>query len=79
MAAKASWHRYGTKLRHCRPMYLNTDEWRCRGRCSKSAMLHRFAQFAVNYNICSISGGPEKKRDLTAAFNDPNVSSAQNN
>jgi len=21
MAAKASWHRYGTKLRHCHPMY----------------------------------------------------------
>ena len=21
MAAKTSWHRYGTKLRHCRPMY----------------------------------------------------------
>jgi len=26
MAAKTSWHRYGTKLRHCRPMY-------CRGLC----------------------------------------------
>ena len=23
MAAKASWHRYGTKLRHCHPMYFN--------------------------------------------------------
>jgi len=22
MAAKTSWHRYGTKLRHCQPMYL---------------------------------------------------------
>jgi len=22
MAAKISWHRYGTKLHHCRPMYL---------------------------------------------------------
>ena len=21
MAAKTSWHRYGTKLRHCRPVY----------------------------------------------------------
>jgi len=21
MAAKTSWHRYGTKLRHCHPMY----------------------------------------------------------
>jgi len=21
MAAKINWHRYGTKLRHCRPMY----------------------------------------------------------
>ena len=24
MAAKINWHRYGTKLRHCRPMYANT-------------------------------------------------------
>jgi len=23
MAPKTSWHRYGTKLRHCRPVYLN--------------------------------------------------------
>jgi len=22
MAAKTSWHRYGTKLRHCHPVYL---------------------------------------------------------
>jgi len=22
MAAKTSWHRYGTKLRHCDPMYM---------------------------------------------------------
>jgi len=24
MAAKINWHRYGTKLRHCRPMYYYT-------------------------------------------------------
>jgi len=24
MAAKTSWHRYGTKLRHCHPMYMVT-------------------------------------------------------
>ena len=24
MAAKTSWHKYGTKLRHCHPMYINT-------------------------------------------------------
>ena len=24
MAAKINWHRYGTKLRHCRPMYRPT-------------------------------------------------------
>jgi len=24
MAAKTSWHRYGTKLRHCHPMYNKT-------------------------------------------------------
>jgi len=23
MAAKFNWHRYGTKLRHCRPMYCD--------------------------------------------------------
>jgi len=22
MAAETSWHRYGTKLRHCHPMYI---------------------------------------------------------
>jgi len=22
MAAKINWHRYGTKLRHCRPMHI---------------------------------------------------------
>jgi len=30
MAAKTNWHRYGTKLRHCHPMYsgvLNTHQW----------------------------------------------------
>ena len=31
MAAKASWHRYGTKLRHCHPMYS----------------LHRFRQWFI--------------------------------
>ena len=37
MAAKASWHRYGTKLRHCRPMYsCNVEQnrincWKSRG------------------------------------------------
>jgi len=38
MAAKTSWHRYGTKLRHCRSMYANytlfiiiiTDHFSCR-------------------------------------------------
>ena len=25
MAAKTSWHRYGTKLRHCNPMYTSFD------------------------------------------------------
>jgi len=25
MAAKTSWHRYGTKLRHCHPMYTNGE------------------------------------------------------
>jgi len=24
MAAKTSWHRYGTKLRHCHPMYYTS-------------------------------------------------------
>jgi len=24
MAAKINWHRYGTKLRHCRPVYYYT-------------------------------------------------------
>ena len=24
MAAKTSWHRYGTRLRHCHPVYTNT-------------------------------------------------------
>jgi len=24
MAAKINWHRYGTKLRHCHPMYMST-------------------------------------------------------
>jgi len=25
MAAKIKWHRYGTKLRHCHPMYKDGD------------------------------------------------------
>jgi len=28
MAAKTSWHRYGTKLRHCHPMYRPTERQR---------------------------------------------------
>jgi len=27
MAVKISHHRYGTKLRHCQPMYLKTEWW----------------------------------------------------
>ena len=27
MAAKIKWHRYGTKLRHCRPVYSEKDEF----------------------------------------------------
>jgi len=26
MAAKINWHRYGTKLRHCNPMYIISPE-----------------------------------------------------
>jgi len=26
MAAKINWHRYGTKLRHCHPMYTERDK-----------------------------------------------------
>jgi len=35
MAAKTSWHRpsYGTKLRHCHPMYM---------RCTQAMLKHRF-------------------------------------
>ena len=28
MAAETSWHRYGTKLRHCHHMYIS--QWKCR-------------------------------------------------
>ena len=34
MAAKTGWYRYGTKLRHCHPMYRrdadSRDQWTCR-------------------------------------------------
>ena len=29
MAAKTSWHRYVTKLRHCHPMYKVVDATSC--------------------------------------------------
>ena len=33
MAAKINWHRYGTKLRHCHPMYRSEGQMpRCSGR-----------------------------------------------
>jgi len=27
MAAKVNWQRYGTKLRHCRPVYLTMSQY----------------------------------------------------
>ena len=27
MAVKTSWHRYGTKLSHCRPMYIRFKQY----------------------------------------------------
>jgi len=44
MAAKASWHRYGTKLRHCHTMYIPIIVWVCqsvRPRCACSNGPHR--------------------------------------
>jgi len=41
MAAKINWHRYGTKLRHCHPMYRGDgallpceSEWKFSGPCT---------------------------------------------
>jgi len=40
MAAETSWHRYGTKLRHCHPMYYRYDMYtdrRCRTKIQLSS------------------------------------------
>ena len=29
MAAKINWHKYGTKLRHCHPIYTELYDYQC--------------------------------------------------
>jgi len=48
MAAKTGWHRYGTKLRHYHPIYIQTDDlllqsYRCH--CCSSALRSARAHF----------------------------------
>jgi len=53
MAAKTSWHRYETKLRHCRPMYISR---RCliTFPCQRLSWIRRDGATAVGYTAhCS--------------------------
>jgi len=75
MAAKTSWHRYGTKLRHCRSMYTHKS-WRCRPslrKCSiadelcsastlpaaETAATNAVSQWVSSFQWCRQGGGGE--------------------
>ena len=55
MAAKTSWHRYGTKLRHCHPMYRRLLYMV--GLIIPSATTSGWTPFPTSYCNCEIQDG----------------------
>ena len=59
MAAKINWHRYGTKLRHCHPVYSSMHFYECVALC-KDISLPRFRFCARSLASCIPRSGEDR-------------------